>query len=122
MANPLPGWQILLGVVDFLDARERVDFAQRLVVANTENAREAQGEAAIMPVRSHDVVERDLENDQRLDRPDAAPVLERVLNVLTADTLLKTWHGHRRLTRRAAALPRERASFQLFQHHFSVNA
>ena len=64
--------------VDFFHAREGIDLAHRLIVTNAQNAREAQGEAAVVAVRSHDIVEGDLENHERLDQPRAAKVFERV--------------------------------------------
>lgn len=55
------------------DAGQGVDFCERLVGADAEDAGEAQGVAAIVPLGLHDVVERHFENDFRLDQQLAAP-------------------------------------------------
>ena len=70
---------VRLRLIDLGHPLQGVDLTYRLVVANAQNTRETQGEPAVMPIRSHYVVKRDLQNYQWLDRPDASEILQRVL-------------------------------------------
>ena len=67
-----------LGLVDLFDALEGVDLVEGLVVADAEDAGEAQGEAAGVAVGAHDVVEGDFEDAEGLDGAEVAVVFERV--------------------------------------------
>ena len=67
-----------LGLVDFFDAGEGVDFGEGFVGAEAEDAGEAQGEAAGVARTAHDVVEGDFEDDERLDGAEVALIFEGV--------------------------------------------
>ncbi len=65
-------------MVDLLDAGEGVDLLHGLVVADAEDAGEAEGEAAGVAVGAHDVVEGDFEDAEGFDGAEVAVVLEGV--------------------------------------------
>ena len=63
---------------NFADAVEVVNFSDGLVWAKAGNAGKAEGEAAVVTIRTLDVVERNFQDDLRIDGADLAAVLDGV--------------------------------------------
>src|SRR6266542_5141159 len=62
-----------------LDRRQAVDLSGRLVRTEPNDAWKAQGEARLVPARTHDDVKGDLDHDRRLDLAVAPEPRDRVL-------------------------------------------
>jgi len=77
----------VLRIENFADAGEGVDFSDGLVWAEADDAREAQGEAAVVAVGALNIVEGDLEDDGGFDVALEAAVfggvLEKILSEFT---------------------------------------
>ena len=67
-----------MGVVDFFDTGEGVDFGDGLVFSDSQNSWEAEGEAAGVAGGAHDVIEGDFEDNEGLDSAEVAVVDEGV--------------------------------------------
>jgi len=67
-----------LGLVDFFDAGEGVDFGEGFVVAEAEDSGETEGEAAGVAGAAHDVVEGYLYDSQGFYGAEVAVVFEGV--------------------------------------------
>src|ERR1700739_2925424 len=57
----------VLRIKNFLDAGERIDFGDGFVWAESHDAREAEGKAALVATRTLNIVEGNFEDDSGLD-------------------------------------------------------
>ena len=81
---------------NFADAVEGVDFSDGFVWAKAGNAGKAEGEAAVVTIRTLDVVEGDFDNDEWTDGSNVAVIFDGV-----GEEIFWSARGFRRRLRRS---------------------
>src|SRR5580658_4251082 len=75
-----PNSQLWLRSINLFHTSQSIDLLKRLVPPNPHNPRKTQCKAARMALRAHDIVERNLEHQHRLDAPHISEVLDRMVH------------------------------------------